>query len=130
MLYRSIWSGGSLALVISVAGCPQPKPGTDRADTGQGGDLGVSLLDAGLDMGRDLGMDTGIDVGPEDIGPGDMGMPDPNFTTAEITGGGGRAQSTSFRVRVVIGAPSPGGRAQSTHHRAVLGVGALHHPND
>lgn len=88
-------------------------------DGGGGGDGGTPDAGPGNDAGFDAGPD--YDAGPIDAGGFDAGamvIPSTNFAQ---TSGGGNTSSTSYRMRVTIGAPQPMGTTSSTGNRARLG---------
>lgn len=107
--------GGSFA-------CETAKSGSDRLDSGIVSDVevGVDVVDGGSDA--EVGV---AEVGAAEVGAAEVGADaSSEQTSVQITGGGGRATSANFGVRIVVGVPVPAGRAQSTSFRAVVGTAA------
>ena len=117
-MLKHIWT---LVVIGAVsAGCPTPRDGDDRTPSADTGVVDPGPKDGGIDGGTDPG-DAGVTL--------DGDVPDGGFvssgqTTVEVTGGGGRAASTDYRARIIIGAPSPIGAGASADFRAVIGTGA------
>lgn len=129
-------------LLVGLFGCPQPKPGTDRIPL-DGGGASADAAQPGEDAGiaKDAGMagdagsaDAEVDAGPEDAavdgGPNDAG-PDagpPRATAAFTTSaGGGVASSPGYRLRLIIGPPTPVGVGSGPSYRLFLGAGPAQH---
>ncbi len=116
-LCKTLLLAGLLGL---LAGCPQPKPGTDRADLGE-------QTDAGADLG------SGADLGTADSGA-DAGEPDEGFAPAPQTifspsSGGGIRDSTSFTMRLLVSPPTPSVERNSRTYNLRLGAGAAQESN-
>jgi hypothetical protein len=125
-VFRALATAACLALLV---GCPQPKPGTDRADTGamieddaaQGTD--ATPADLGVDAGTIDDAGDERDAEPGDAPPGDSGPMISAPSAFGVTSGGGSASSPGYRLNAITGAPAPVGRAESTGYRVLLGTG-------